>query len=647
MSDIRPANPNAQKMKKFLFVLLLTSTSIFSIAQQNMQSLKLDDLSAFKQQAGNWQIVGDVVMNPYVDIHPAHKETPDNSKKKKKSKDQNKTTLPQAVTFQPGNGILLNVNEASKKDQLVTNWEHGDIELEFDVMLPKGSNSGVYLQGRYEVQLFDSWGEKNPKFSDIGGIYRNWETEPGKIYMGKAPLSNPSKAPGLWQKMKISFRAPKFDTSGKKLQNARFVSVELNGVRIHDNVEVPLPTGGPIENNEKPTGPLVIQGDHGPVAFRNVKYRLMKDANFSFSNISYQTFYGNFKTIEDFASLKPVATGALEELSCEILEKENEYGSKYTAEVTVPEDGEYEFVFAFTGGGKLTVNNQELVNFQRPDGWRRDQGKITLKAGKYPVEIYNYKDASWMPPRLALYVQSANSYPKALHAFNSFPPDEDPTSPILINAGNSPRLLRAFVDFKGDRAQRLTHTIGVGNPSGVNFVYDLKSGNLVCVWRGDFVDATPMWHDRGDGSFKPRGAAQYLFTGQPLAVLGSENDAFPTMSSETDFRSKGYQLDESSGSPIFKYIYKAIEVQDKVYAGEDNKMITHEITLKSPLEKLYYKLAEGSSITAMPDGSYAIDDKQYYIKADANVKPVIREANGKKELITLVAGNSIKYSVIW
>ena len=219
---------------------------------------------------------------------------PEGKKKNKKAKDTPATPQPQAVTFSQGKGVLLNMNDGTKKDNLVSTFEHGDIELELEVMIPKGSNSGIYLQGRYEIQLLDSWGVLDAKYSDIGGIYRNWEKEPGKIYMGKAPLSNPAKAPGLWQKMKISFRAPKFDSSGKKIANARFVSVELNGVKIHDNVEVPLPTGGPLENNEKPCGPLMIQGDHGPVAFRNINYRLMKDIKFSLTDISYKTYKGEF-----------------------------------------------------------------------------------------------------------------------------------------------------------------------------------------------------------------------------------------------------------------------------------------------------------------------------------------------------------------
>ena len=168
--------------------------------------------------------------------------------------------------------------------------------------------------------------------------------------------------------MKISFRAPKFNEKGEKIANARFVSVELNGVKIHDNVEVPLPTGGPIENNEKETGPLLIQGDHGPVAFRNIKYRLMKEAHFSLNDITYKTFYGSFKTISEFSSLKPAETGSIPELTCEVLTNENAYGVIYTGNITVPEDGTYEFQVAYTGGGRLVINNQVINEFQRPDG---------------------------------------------------------------------------------------------------------------------------------------------------------------------------------------------------------------------------------------------------------------------------------------
>src|SRR6478735_372635 len=543
-----------QKIKRCLLVVI-TIVSFSNLYAQDTKTLSFDDLSAFKAQAGNWQIIGDVTMNPNIDIHPPQATTSaETDKKGKKKKEAAEPEHPKAVTFSAGKGILFNMNDETKKDNLVTAFEHGDIELELEVMIPKGSNSGIYLQGRYEVQLLDSWGVTDAKYSDIGGIYRNWESEKGKIYMGKAPLSNPAKAPGLWQKFKISFRAPKFNATGEKIANAKFISVELNGVKIHDNVEVPLPTGGPIENNEKPTGPLMIQGDHGPVAFRNITYKLIKDVDVSLSDITYKTFYGNFKVISDFASLKPAASGSLQELTCEVLENENDYGSIYTGNITVSADGDYNFILAYTGGARLVINNQQLVNLQSGDAWRGDEVHIALKAGTYPFEIYNFKNASWMPPRLGLFLKTSGT-PKPLHAFNSYPPDDQPVSPILIEAGSSPRLLRAFLDFKGDYKQRLTHTIGVGDPSGTHYVYDLKSGNLVCVWHGKFVDATPMWHDRGDGSFRPQGAVQYLFNNEPLAFLSSATAEFPVMLNETQlsntlYKGKGYQIEEATLRPV-------------------------------------------------------------------------------------------------
>lgn len=232
----RPLMLDSFKKDVFIFAIGVFFISAAFAQQTSKKNLSLKDMSAFKPQAGNWFVVKDVTMN-------------------------------QAVTYEPGSGILLNMKEGAKNDNLITNWEHGDIELELEVMLPKGSNSGIYLQGRYELQLFDSWGVKSAKFTDIGGIYRE----------GGAPLTNAAKAPGLWQSMKISFRAPRFNQAGEKIANARFVSVELNGVKIQDNAEVPSPTGGAIENNEKPMGPLMIQGDHGQVALRNIKYRLMQE----------------------------------------------------------------------------------------------------------------------------------------------------------------------------------------------------------------------------------------------------------------------------------------------------------------------------------------------------------------------------------
>ncbi|MEM7514437.1 MAG: family 16 glycoside hydrolase, partial [Bacteroidota bacterium] len=342
-------------------------------------SLPLQTMDGFRDQAGNWKIVGEVSMNPKVDIHTKAAPTPPEEGKKKKKKKKKAAPAvptpqpPKAVSYQEGSGILLNMNTDEMKDHLLTSWEHGDIELKLEVMIPRGSNSGIYLQGRYEVQLLDSWGVKNPKFSDIGGIYRNWENTPGNIFRGKAPSSNPAKAPGLWQEIHLLFRAPKFDDSGNKIANARFDYVDLNGVRIHSNAEIPLPTGGPIDKKEAAMGPLMIQGDHGPVAFRNIEYTLLSDLEADVSDISFKTYTGAFNSIDEMMASEVVYQGKADKINCLLTGEENNYGIIFEGKLHIKEKDTYEITYAYSGGGVFMLNGETLADYQRGDSYRFDR----------------------------------------------------------------------------------------------------------------------------------------------------------------------------------------------------------------------------------------------------------------------------------
>src|SRR5690606_16105691 len=126
------------------------------------------------------------------------------------------------ITFSEGTGVLVNTGNEDNNGHILTAFEHGDIEIELDVMMPVKSNSGLYFQGRYEVQLLDSWGVKEPQYLDIGGIYQRRDDTRGKGkegFEGQAPTMNAAKAPGLWQHFKIIFHAPKFDEAGNKIKN--------------------------------------------------------------------------------------------------------------------------------------------------------------------------------------------------------------------------------------------------------------------------------------------------------------------------------------------------------------------------------------------------------------------------------------------
>jgi hypothetical protein len=176
------------------------------------------------------------------------------------------------LAFKEGSGILVN-GPRGNTSNLISKEEHGDCELHIEFMVPKGSNSGVYFMGRYEIQVFDSYGKEKPEHSDCGGIYQRWKEKEGVGYEGRPPKVNASKKPGEWQNFDVTFKAPRFDESGKKIENAKFVKVVHNGKVVQENESLSGPTRAATFNDEKPTGPLMLQGDHGPVAYRNLKIK--------------------------------------------------------------------------------------------------------------------------------------------------------------------------------------------------------------------------------------------------------------------------------------------------------------------------------------------------------------------------------------
>jgi hypothetical protein len=155
-------------------------------------------------------------------------------------------------------GNLLAASGAVSKVKLGDHTLHIEFRTPF---MPKSQgqargNSGVYIQGRYELQVLDSFGLEGEN-NECGGIYS----------IAK-PAVNMCLSPLAWQTYDIDFTAAKYDTEGKKTQNAR-VTIKHNGVVIHENLELTKGTPGHHEEGPEKDG-LYLQ-DHGnPVAFRNI-----------------------------------------------------------------------------------------------------------------------------------------------------------------------------------------------------------------------------------------------------------------------------------------------------------------------------------------------------------------------------------------
>jgi len=474
------------------YFCMLVFMPISSFAQTVVYNqVSLADMSAFKTPPANWSIAGSV-----------------------------KGNFDKPFERQAGQGILVNEPGDKKNEDIFTNFEHGDINLDVDFMMPPGSNSGIYLQGRYEIQLLDSWGKDVLTSQDLGSIYERWdEKRPNGDfgYQGIAPRVNVSRAPGLWQNIKISFLAPKFDESGKKIANARVIKIVLNGVIIIENAELTGPTRGSAFPQEAPMGPLRLQGDHGAVAFRNIKYN------------------------------------------------------------------------------------------------------TTVTANTY----------------------SANA-PKSF---------VDADEPVYVEVKNEPVVLRSFV-YLGDKM--ISHAVNVGYQQHLNFSYDLEDGAMFQVWRGGFVDATPMWWFRGDGTTKALGSVIRLNDAPPLAVLNTDGAAWPdTLINQQVYRAKGYELD-GKGNPTIKYISNNLTVDDKIAPSGDGKILTRQLTFNGTTQaNLYYRVVSAKDISVIGNGMYSINNFEYYLQLspDNKVKPVLRTTPSGMELLLPVKdadkGMSLGYSMIW
>lgn len=164
------------------------------------------------------------------------------------------------VTVKPGSGSII-----SKET-----FNDAQLHLEFATPTPahgegqERGNSGMYIQGRYEIQILDSYDNVTYANGQCSAIYGQY-----------APLVNASRKPGAWQTYDVIFHAPKFDESGKKIAPGT-ITVFHNGVLTQDHVELKGPTGGNLSAESPAPGPLMLQ-DHGnTMRFRNIWFRRLK-----------------------------------------------------------------------------------------------------------------------------------------------------------------------------------------------------------------------------------------------------------------------------------------------------------------------------------------------------------------------------------
>jgi hypothetical protein len=151
------------------------------------------------------------------------------------------------------NGILKNtVAKGTHGTDLVTDEKFWNFTVKYEYLVPDHSNSGFYLRGRHEIQILGDHASGKPS---LGGN--------GAIYNFKAPDKFVSKPGDEWQSVEATMIGDK-------------ITVVLNGVKIHDNVECRKATGSELDNKVDEPGSIFLQGDHGTVSFRNLRIKVLK-----------------------------------------------------------------------------------------------------------------------------------------------------------------------------------------------------------------------------------------------------------------------------------------------------------------------------------------------------------------------------------
>jgi hypothetical protein len=598
-------------------------------AQWNEKALKdisLQNLDFFKPNAGNWKIVGKAA---------ALREINHN------------------ISIDPGTGVLVNRNNAELKDNLFSKEEFGDLDFQVDFMMPKGSNSGIYFMGRYEIQLFDSWKKEYPLFSDCGGVYQRWDINRGKGkegYEGVAPISNECKAPGLWQTLKISFEAPRFDDKGKKIKNARFLTVWLNGVKIHSNIEVSGPTRGAAFQNESANGPFMIQGDHGPVAFRNMKIATFGLEEISWKNLSYKTFVGPCTTIAQFLSRPVKSSGQASALEMSHTGTDDEFLIQYDGTLQVPKTGQYFFTFEMSGKVRLLIDGQIKLDTSKGGfWWKKQEFDLDLSQGEHQVSITYYKKNQGNKPYMGFLYYGPGIRVKRLHSELAQPASFS-GGQLSLPTENAPFIQRSFFIHKG---RKMPYGLSAFFPQNVHFTLNLNTGKILRAWRGKIGDVSSMWYDRGSGqSLYPAGAELVLEDGA-LISEDSESPIYPdTLKEESGFRYEGYQQ-KGGEVPIFSYQFAGGMVSEKIQPGHNGLLVEMEIqTFKPEKKNIWHCMAEGNRIEKLEDGSFKVDDA-YYVLPQPGIENMVKQIDkaGKQKLLMAIPVSdkkgSGKYELVW
>jgi hypothetical protein len=283
------------------------------------------------------------------------------------------------------------------------------------------------------------------------------------------------------------------------------------------------------------------------------------------------------------------------------------------------------------------------------------QADVDLTGGKHAFALSFFKNRQYGDQRdVKLWIEGPGVERQPLHDESLLTSFGNPINPIMVQPTLEAVVLRSF---EWHRGQKRVYVASVADPAGVHYSYDLSRGAPFYVWRGPFLETTQMWNDRGeDQSSRPAGSVVDLAGTPAVAYLPDANAAWPdSVIDEKEFRRNGYVLDKA-GRPTFLSTVHGVAVEDALRPDTDGVTLHRTVHLRAPAsaspDGLYVQLAQGKHVARQADGSYAVDDKSYFVSIPSGAtQPVVRQQSGREELLLPVrfdrGESTVAYSIVW
>ena len=392
-------------------------------------------------------------------------------------------------------------------------------------------------------------------------------------------------------------------------------------------------------------------------------------AKASLEKLTYKIYKGDWKKLPDFSKLKPIKTGKLPDgiidLSVAKKHKGGSIGVVFEGKLRVENEEDHRFFLSSDDGVRLIIDGEGVIDLDgiHPAG-NPTEAMERLQEGIHEIRVPWFDAGGHRVLALSVRSKTIGNAPLSKDANKKKPKKASPP-PMLLTSKNGEAIThRAFIGGVSPRA------IAVGYPGGVNLAWDADLMNLSVLWRGGFVDVAPHWNGRGSGSNIAGYDKISPAPGLPMQVLESLDEPWQSDSKATikyerdttdpqkeitfdirhpDYHFDGYTLDEKR-FPTLRYTYQEnVQMEESFQplhsAGLDGLQRTIRIKGKTPAAA-HLRIASGGDIKASDDSNW-IECGAYRIKfSESSLKPIIREIEGKTEVLAALIGDAEDQSLV-